>query len=479
MCRNKLVSALAMATLAAILVPATLSAQTTFERTYGGSYADFGRSAQQTVDGGYIIAGETKSFGAGSFDVHLIKTDSTGDALWTRTFGGDTVDVGACVQQTVDGGYVVAGWTQSFGAGGFDVYLVKTDANGDTLWTRTFGGTGNDISWSVQQTADSGYIIAGGTESYGAGSKDVFLIKTDANGDTLWTRTIGGSDEDEGRSVQQTTDGGYIVAGTTYSFGAGDGDIYLLKTDGHGDTIWTRALGGAGRDEGLSVRQTVDGGYIVAGFTESFGAGGRDAYLVRTDSGGNALWTRTYGGADNDRAQSIRQTADSGFVLTGSTASFGAGTDDVYIIKTDANGDSAWTMTCGGVWSEYGWSIEQATDGGYVIAGQTMSFGAGLGDVYLVKTDSVGRVVAVAEPKAGPPGTEAHGPTIIRGVLFLPASLFSIHSSLFDMTGRRVMLLRPGTNDIRRLVAGVYFVRYEPQASSRSLQAVRRIVIGR
>ena len=259
-------------------------------------------------------------------------------AGWTRTYGGSSYDYGESVAQTSDGGYIVAGYTYSFGAGGYDVYLVKTDAVGDTIWTRTYGGFDVDFGYSVAQTSDGGYIVAGETYSFGAGGSDVYIVKTDAVGDTLWTRTYGGSDYDYGRSVAQTSDGGYIVAGYTASFGAGSWDVYLVKTDGLGDTIWTRTYGGSDGDYSNSVAQTSDGGYIAAGYTSSFGAGYNDVYLVKTDAVGDTIWTRTYGGGNTDKGYSVAQTSDGGYIVAGYTRSFGAGEDDVYLVKTDSLG---------------------------------------------------------------------------------------------------------------------------------------------
>jgi hypothetical protein len=298
-------------------------------------------SVQQTTDGGYIVAGDTRSFGAGGYDVYLIKTDSTGDTLWSRTYGGSYNDYGFSVQQTTDGGYIVAGITSSFGAGGYDVYLIKTDSLGDTLWTRTYGGSSNDDGSSVQQTTDGGYIVGGRTLSFGAGNFDVYLIKTDSIGDTLWTRTYGGSQHDDEWSVQQTTDGGYIVAGFTYSFGAGQGDVYLVKTDSLGDTLWTRTYGGNQNDDmwSVSVRQTTDGGYIVVGVTGSVNV---DVYLIKTDSLGDTLWSRTYGGPYyyDDWGVAVQQTTDGGYIVAGYTESFGAGDFDVMLTKLDSLGNT-------------------------------------------------------------------------------------------------------------------------------------------
>jgi hypothetical protein len=191
-----------------------------------------GNSVQQTSDGGYIIAG-TYDYGGANPQVYLIKTNASGDTLWSRTYGGTNWDKGYSVQQTSDGGYIIGGFTSSFGAGSYDVYLIKTNATGDTLWTRTYGGTGDDGGYSVQQTQDGGYIVAGWNNSFGNGAQ-VYLVKTDASGDTLWTRNYGGTDYDYGRSVQQTTDGGYVIAGQTNSFGNST-QVYLVKTDANGN----------------------------------------------------------------------------------------------------------------------------------------------------------------------------------------------------------------------------------------------------
>ncbi len=234
------------------------------------------------------MTGYTNSFGAGDYDVYLIKTDSTGDTLWTRTYGGSGDDCCWFAQQTTDQGYIVVARTGSFGAGSYDIYLVKTDSTGDTLWTRTYGGSDGDVGWSVCQTIDGDYIVTGYTESFGAGEGDAYLIKTDSTGDTLWTRTYGGSDYDLGWSVQQTSDGGYVVAGGTYSFGAGNSDVYVIRTDSTGDTLWARTYGGSDYDRAACVQKTTDEGYVVAGYTYSFGTGGRTSMLTKLDSLGNA-----------------------------------------------------------------------------------------------------------------------------------------------------------------------------------------------
>ncbi len=204
----------------------------TFARTYGG---DLAYSVQQTSDGGYIVVGQTNSFGAGGYDIFLIKTDAKGNIQWAKTYGGTGSEKAYSVRQTADGGYIVAGYTTSFGAGEGDIFLIKTDAKGNIQWAKTYGGTGYDGASSVQQASDGGYILTGETSSFGAGLNDIFLIKTDANGNIQWTKTYGGIYWDLASSVQQTYDGGYIVASTTISFGAGSWDIFFVKTDANGN----------------------------------------------------------------------------------------------------------------------------------------------------------------------------------------------------------------------------------------------------
>jgi hypothetical protein len=434
--------------------------QQRWQRAYGGGNADCGESVQQTSDGGYIVAGFSTSFGNGT-QVYLVKTNASGDTLWSKTYGGTGTDWGRSVQQTSDGGYIIAGWTTSFGAGMEDVYLIKTNNQGNTLWTKTYGGTNGDWGSSVQQTSDGGYIIAGYTESFGAGNRDVYLIKTNSQGDTLWTKTYGGTGLDGGSSIQQTSDGGYIIAGSTHSFGAGRYDVYLIKTNASGDTLWTRTYGGTNDDFSQSIWQTSDGGYIVSGFTLSFGAGGYDVYLIKTNASGNMLWTRTYGGVSTDWGWSIQQTTDGGYIIGGNTDSFGD-SSQVYLVRTNASGDTLWTRTYGGAGNEAGYSVQQTSDGGYIVAGYTSSFGAGYDDVYLIKTDAYGNV-GVESPIRKVDGS-ASRPLQVTPNPFSSFATLPGHSSdrftLYDVSGRRVGVYR-GDRIGEGLKAGVYFLRAE------------------
>jgi len=311
----------------------------TFAKTYGGGGGDYALSVQQTSDGGYILAGYTYSFGAGLSDAFLVKTDANGNIIWAKTYGGTDYDLAHSVQQTSDGGYIMAGYTGSFSVGG-DLFLIKTDANGNIIWAKTYGGIDTFESWhaySVQQTFDGGYIVAGNTIFFDV--IHIFLLKADANGNVQWTKIIYNVYWDGGYSVQQTSDGGYILAGYTYPSSAGGYDILLIKTDANGNIIWAKTYGGTDYDLAHSVQQTSDGGYILAGYTYPSSAGGYDILLIKTDANGNIIWAKTYGGTDYDLAHSVQQTSDGGYIVAGGTLSFGAGDYDIFLVKTDANGD--------------------------------------------------------------------------------------------------------------------------------------------
>jgi hypothetical protein len=304
-----------------------------------------------------------------------------------KAIGGENPDWGNSMIQTSDGGYAIAGLTASFGAGNYDVYVVKLDANGNLQWTKTIGGKNADGGSSIIQTSDGGYAIAGYTESFGAGEADVYVVKLDAHGNLQWTKTIGGGDTDRGNSLIQTSDGGYAIAGQTKSFGAGKTDVYVVKLDANGNLQWTKTIGGPGAEIGFSLIQTSDAGYAIAGLTTSFGAGDYDVYLVKLDANGNLQWTKTIGGPDPEAGTSLIQTSDGGYAIAGYTSSFGAGEGNVYVVKLDANGNLQWTKTIGGTGWDVGHSLIQTSDGGYAIAVETTSFGL---DVYVVKLDKNG-----------------------------------------------------------------------------------------
>jgi hypothetical protein len=257
-----------------------------WSKTYGGNGEDIALDLVHTSDEGYALVGVTNSSGAGNYDFLLVKTDSSGNMQWNKTFGGPGNDVASALVQTSDGGYALAGSTNSFGAGSNDFLLVKTDSSGNMQWNRPYGGTGNDVASALVQTTDGGYALAGSTNSSGAGNYDFWLVKTDASGIMQWNETYKGANDDEAYALVQTSDGGYALAGYTYSLGAGNNDFWLVKTDASGNMEWNKAYGGTGSDWASALVQTSDGGYALAGTTYSFGSGKADFWLVKTDASG-------------------------------------------------------------------------------------------------------------------------------------------------------------------------------------------------
>jgi hypothetical protein len=336
---------------------------TLWTKTFEGEYRGRGFSVQQTTDGGYIITGITSSYGAGGIDVWLVKTDASGDTLWTKTFGGDYDDWGFLVQQTTDGGYIIEGSIGVNDSGKADIWLIKTDASGDTLWTKTFGGY--YAAGSLQQTTDGGYFIVA-IEHLMLGISR--LIKTDSKGDTVWTKSY--KYGCYANSGLQTVDGGYIITGSMNP-GSGNHDFLLLKTDESGDPLWTKTYGVSEWDNAWSVKQTTDGGYIIVGTMNLDSL----VWLIKTDVSGDTLWTKTYGLEGLNEGYSVQQTTDGGYII-GSTTYYGSGPSHFWIIKTDASGDTLWTKTFGG--SGRGQLVQQTSDGGYIIVG-------GTGDVWLIK----------------------------------------------------------------------------------------------
>lgn len=435
-----------------------------WERYYGGDTDDWGYSAHQTTEGGYIITGVYDlDYYFDNGRAYLIKTDSSGDTLWTRTYGGSYWTCGFDVQQTSDGGYIIVGTIDLIGSspyGIFDIYMVKTDAFGDTLWTRTYGGSSSDTPKSVLQTPDDGYIITGSTHSYGEGGADVYIIRTDAFGDTLWTRTYGGSFNDNGLSIIHTIDGGYMVAGIIQTLGGSNREVYLIKTDADGDSLWTRTYGGDFEDRAYSVRQLTDGGYVVCGWTQLFDSTAFDIWLIKTDSLGDTIWTRTYGGDEEDLGYSVLQTPDDGFIIAGSSESFYT-SSDVYLIKTNAYGDTLWTRTYGGGYTAH--SIAPTSDGGFIVCGYSNPYDYHNHEVYLIKTDSLGYTAIEENDDATRPEVfeiSAYPNPFNSAVRIIAPENAEVE--VFDIEGRKIGGL-PGGESVWKpeesLGSGIYLVR--------------------
>jgi hypothetical protein len=335
-----------------------------WSRTYGGASSDSAKALVQTGDGGYAIAGYTTSFGAGSYDFWLVKIDANGNMEWNRTYGGTGDDIAYALVETSDGGYALTG----------SGLFVKTDAYGNMEWNQAHGGS------SLVETSDGGY-------AYSTAGISPQLVKTDAKGNIQWKRTY----EREGfhflNSLVQTSDGGYALAG---KIGFIMTSFWLLKTDEYGNMEWENSYGEYGTSGASSLVETSDGGFALAGTTNPFPSQGRDFFLVKTDANGNMEWNRKYGGTEWDAASSLVKTSDGGYALVGTTNAYTTDNSDFWLVKTDADGTMEWNSTYGGASNEFAYSLVETSDGGYALAGETSSFGAGDSDFWLVKTDAQG-----------------------------------------------------------------------------------------
>lgn len=366
-----------------------LKGQTIFQKTYdAGATSDFGKSVRQTTDGGFIITGMT-SLGAGPSDMYLVKTTSNGTLQWAKSFGGEGNEVGYCVRQTTDGGFIIIGNTDTDVEGGpWDMYLVKTDSDGVLQWSKTFGGPGIEEGRSVQETSDGGFIITGNTTGFD-GESDIYLIKTTSEGTLEWTRTYGYAfGTDMGESVKQTSDGGYIIAGFT-SGESFDYDAYLVKTDSDGTVEWTKTFGDTFDDRGYDVQQTNDGGFIMAGnFGREVVEGEwtwyfADVYLVKMAFDGTMEWNKTFGDTINASGYYVEQTGDGGYFICGERSG-------PYLLKTASNGTLQWSKSYGDPMggADGKTSAQLTTDGGFIIAGTIINDETF--DIYLINTDSTG-----------------------------------------------------------------------------------------
>jgi len=389
--------------------------ETTFSKTFGGEYNDYGYSVQQTSDGGYIITGEYNChIDVNTGDIIIIKTDLNGNVntdsnSWKTIIknkdGGE--NIGNSVKQTSEGGYIITGSTYNASEPeNLNLCLIKINSTGYygsndvSTWFKSYGQSEDEEGSSIQQTSEGGYIITGYTKSFGATKRDTWILKTNSmgnytpNNSTMWSsviKTLYGED-DRGWSVQQTADGEYIIAGYI-GITPNDRNLSLIKYKSDGTVNWSENYGWGMYDLGYSVEQTNDRGYIITGYTNctnltSLERG--DLWILKTDENGTTIWNMTYGGANFNVGRSVKQTRDGGYIIAGQTNNTDNEDHDVWLIKTNASGNELWNRTHGGNLDDKGWKIQQTTDGGYIIIGETNS--SDNQDIWLIKTDAYGNI---------------------------------------------------------------------------------------
>jgi len=369
-------------------------AQLQFVKIYGGGSYDVGKSVVQTDDDGYVIAGSTGSFDLDNGQFMLIRTDAWGSEQWRKYYGGDFSDNLESMVATVDGGYIMAGVSETLGAS-YQVLLVKTDLLGDTMWTRHYGGPSWDYGHQIITMSSGGYAVVGQTYSFGQGQGDVLILRLDEAGDVLWMKTYGSPAQEAGHSIDETMDGGLIVAGYTEGFGGGGKDAWVLRLDALGDSLWTRAFGGEEDDVANAIVATSDGGFAFSGGRTSNGVGGFDFNVTKMNDQGLELWSFLYGGPLNDVWNDIIEQ-DGGRLATigySQTTTAGGGGDDLFILRSTHDGLYDESRTYGELGDERGHSIITTSDGGYLLLGETTGYLDRMTDAIAYKTGPNGEGV--------------------------------------------------------------------------------------
>lgn len=342
-----------------------------WSKSYGGTNLDYGECVISTSDGGLLIAGCTQSFGVGSYDFLVIKLNMDGGISWAKTYGGGNSDFAWTALQTSDGGYLIGGETSSYGAGNNDFFIIKIDSEGNPSWAKAYGGDQIDFIYSMAETSDGKFVAVGNTNSFGSGGFDFMIMKFDSSGNVSWCETFGDAQDDDANYVISTSSGGCLVAGRTVS-SAGNSAFLLISLDSDGATLWEKAYAVGSVDKAYSICKTSDG-YLVLGSTNS---GSDDNFLIiKINSSGDVSWAETIGDSGDDEPYSVVETSDNGFIVTGSTDSYGSGGKDFFIVKLDSTGSITWAKTFGGNNDDEAKSVIQTSGGEYVITGSTESFG--------------------------------------------------------------------------------------------------------
>lgn len=425
----------------------------------------------------YFMVGNSFSSGAGLSDIVLIRTDSLGQQQWSKTYGGQAMEHGYDVISASHGGLLICGYTTSSGAGGKDMYIVKTDINGNVLWSKTYGGAGLDIARSIVETGDGHYLIFGYTESYDVGKGDMYLIKTDTSGNVCWLKTYGGTNAEMGRKIRLAADGNYLLLGLTGSKGAGKSDYNLIKTDTSGNILWDKTYGNSNYQEAFDVIPTSDNGYVMVGHSDIHGSDLNQMYVVKTDGNGVKLWEKYYGSSYNyyDYGRSVIELNDGKLVFCGNTKMRDTRKNDAWIVITDANGTLLWNDIYGGDASDWAAGMMPAIDGGFVFAGYTMSFGAGSFDAWMVKVSNPGVFIRDIQHDITNKYLKAHPnpfSSTINISVYIPTHQ-SGKLSIIDITGKTVKVFPILHNGIHHLVwdgidntsqicdSGIYFIKLQ------------------
>ena len=376
------------------------STVTTFQKAYGGISNERAHSIQQTSDGGYVVAGETTSYGAGDKDIFVMKIDVNGMEQWAKTYGSTFTDDGfsITIKQTNDLGFIISGSTNGFGAGSFDdSYIIKLDNTGTIQWEKRISGSSWDRFRDVVELANGDFLLTGSGSSFSAGNMDAHYVKISSNGNLIWIKNLGNTSREHSQSIIELSGGNHILSGNTNitnNSSTNRANPFLIKTTNSGTVIW-------GKEYNIStfftdINETImlnDGNLLNVGETRASDAGNHDIFLLKTDTNGTVIWSKKYGGTGNDIGVNIREKTNGDLIISAFTGSFG-NANQLLLINTDASGNPIWSKTYGGSNNDeldwWGKPMELLTTNEIIIAGGTLSFGAGNEDVYVVKTNECG-----------------------------------------------------------------------------------------
>ncbi len=380
-----------------ILLTATIQsyqAQRSFSRTFGGERDEKAMTAMETRAGAYVVAGLTFSYGKGKSDIWVLKLDPEGQEIWRKYLGSDDFDWANDIIETRKGNYVIAGYSQDPETGYNNAWVIELDRNGRVIWSNTYGGTRGDEAKSIIQTRDGGFAIAGLSHSYSRGKSDMWLLRLDQEGNELWQKTYGGNEADRAHDILETRDGGFLLGGYSKSMGAGKADVILVKVDQDGNGIWNKNYGGEENENIESMAVARDGGIVLAGWSMSGSSGTLDAFVMKVDESGKRLWSKTLGSEGKDVYYDVDVAPEGDIILAGATTSNPESRAKVWLTRMDQNGKVIWHKFSNGSKSDFGYAVNITRDGGFFIAGSTDSYAIGGNDMWVVKTDASGTIKA-------------------------------------------------------------------------------------
>lgn len=443
-----------------------IHAQTVFEEVYPASVQQSGKDVVQTPDGGYLIASTTENSTGDDLDLYMVKTNSVGDIQWTKTYGGSMVDFPHFILPIGSGNYFVVGYSQSFGGGDMDIYLLKINSSGDTLWTRTYGSWGNEEGKEIAMTSDGNFVIIGSRSN--SGNNDCMFLKINPSGAVLWTKYYGGANYESTRSVKLAMDGGFIIAGKRGLSPTSPTSAWILKTNSLGDTTWTKSYNAGTSYEAKSIIANTDGTYTFC-VDDSSAATDSDVRIMNISSTGTVNWSKSYGGTEKDITKMMFPTVDGGYVIGAISRSFGWSNPDMWLLKLNAVGDTLWTRHYGYWGHEHCHGLRQTSDGGYVLTGHSRSFSPNQ-EIMLVKVDPFGSLITIGPGELAwndddmnvyPNPSEGLIHVNLSSILF-DGSVFRISNSLGQTVFLETIDASAGTDiksiDLSENAPGLYFV---------------------